>query len=93
MCYLSFIGLLAYVRPWQVTTMMMMMLVVMMIHYRQTVRELILDDIAELFNFCCGQDWQSSEDPSEHNICYAMCEAVLVHFLIGVGSHYISLLL
>jgi len=49
------------------------------------VRELIVDDIAEMFNFCCEQEWQNSEDPSKKNISYAMCQAVLEHFLNSVG--------
>ena len=48
-------------------------------------KELILDDVAEMFNFCCEQEWQNSEDPSKKNICYAMCQAVLEHFLSSVG--------
>jgi hypothetical protein len=48
-------------------------------------RELILDDISEVFNFCVNQEWNSSEDPSRKNLAHAMCRKILQDFVRQVS--------
>lgn len=41
----------------------------------------VLNDMAEIFNFCAGQEWQCEEDPSKKNVSYTLCKSIMEDYL------------
>jgi uncharacterized membrane protein len=54
---------------------------------RTEIRELILVDLSDIFNFCADQEWQSTVDPSQKNLAYAMCQYTLEDYLQSASNN------